>query len=267
MNAIEQSSELVTQITGPADAPVIIYLPGLHGDWTLMGELRPLLTGRARLVEVAYPHASAVWGLSDYAARLRAQFLRLELPPAHLLAESFGSLVALRYAMRHRECVRSLILAGGVTRSPGALRMALMRALFAVFPVGMIDRMVERFRRELPRRGHDPALFQCLGELFPAGRSARGKRASQRRLEIVQRADLRPGLGELRLPVFYLGGGRDSVVPVRREIKTLRKRLPAESRFRSELLPKAPHPILPARPRECAELIGGWIAECERGSY
>jgi len=49
------AEELQLRIHGEGSLPTLIYLPGLHGDWTLIGGFRQALAGRARFVEVTYP--------------------------------------------------------------------------------------------------------------------------------------------------------------------------------------------------------------------
>ena len=51
--AMEESLQL--RIHGEASLPTLIYLPGLHGDWTLAGGLLEALDGRVRFVEITYP--------------------------------------------------------------------------------------------------------------------------------------------------------------------------------------------------------------------
>ncbi|HYG34198.1 MAG TPA: hypothetical protein VEC99_05415, partial [Clostridia bacterium] len=55
------------RIHHPNAQPTLIYLPGLHGDWTLVGGFRRELRGRARFVELTYPR-TLTWSLEDYAA-------------------------------------------------------------------------------------------------------------------------------------------------------------------------------------------------------
>ena len=47
--------EVRLRVHGDESLPTLIYLPGLHGNWTLIGGFRQALKGRARLVETTYP--------------------------------------------------------------------------------------------------------------------------------------------------------------------------------------------------------------------
>ena len=60
------------RIHGDASLPTLIYLPGLHGDWTLVGGFREAVDGRVRFVEMTYPR-TLTWSLDDYAAAIEAR--------------------------------------------------------------------------------------------------------------------------------------------------------------------------------------------------
>jgi pimeloyl-ACP methyl ester carboxylesterase len=124
---METSTEtLRVQIQGDATLPTLIYLPGLHGDWTLNGSLREELAGKVRFVELAYPVHDG-WKLADYGENLERELLRLGIQEGWLLAESFGSQVGWEMVAREergratgaaRFQAKGMILAGGFVRYP-----------------------------------------------------------------------------------------------------------------------------------------------------
>ena len=57
--------ELQIRIHGGEQLPTLIYLPGLHGDWTLVGKFRDGITGEVRFVEFTYPR-TLTWSLENY---------------------------------------------------------------------------------------------------------------------------------------------------------------------------------------------------------
>ena len=63
---MEMKEKLEMRTYGDASLPTLIYLPGLHGDWTLVGSFRHALGGRVRFVEFTYPR-TLTWSLEDYA--------------------------------------------------------------------------------------------------------------------------------------------------------------------------------------------------------
>ena len=59
-------NELQMRSHGEAERPTLIYLPGLHGDWTLVSSFRGALGNRVRFVEFTYPR-TVTWSLEDHA--------------------------------------------------------------------------------------------------------------------------------------------------------------------------------------------------------
>src|ERR1700726_4801941 len=82
--------ELQIRIHGDSNKPTLIYLPGLHGDWTLVTGFRSALIGRARFVEITYPR-SLTWNIEDYANAIESALLSRGITRGWLLGESFGS--------------------------------------------------------------------------------------------------------------------------------------------------------------------------------
>src|SRR5208337_1274572 len=95
----------------------LVYLPGLHGDWTLIGGFRKALAGRVRFAEVTYPR-TLVWSLEDYAAGVEQGLAQQGIRSGWLLGESFSSQVV--WALVARNCLQTqgVILAGGFARHP-----------------------------------------------------------------------------------------------------------------------------------------------------
>jgi hypothetical protein len=84
---------LQIRVHGSPNQPVLIYLPGLHGDWTLVGSFRAALAGRVRFIEFTYPRTTS-WSLADYGAQVEAALIQQGITCGWLLGESFGSQVA-----------------------------------------------------------------------------------------------------------------------------------------------------------------------------
>src|ERR1035438_3914147 len=82
--------KLQLRVHGDDSLPTLIYLPGLHGDWTLVGGFLQALDGRVRFVEITYPR-TLVWSLEDYAAAIETALAQNGIASGWLLGESFGS--------------------------------------------------------------------------------------------------------------------------------------------------------------------------------
>src|SRR6266850_5353657 len=105
------------RIHGSAGLPTLIYLPGLHGNWKLLGGFRRALAGRVCLVEVTYP-STLTWSLEEHAAAVERALAENGITEGWLLGESFSSQVVWAMLARHQFNVRGLILAGGFVRHP-----------------------------------------------------------------------------------------------------------------------------------------------------
>ena len=93
VNTMSEWNDLQMRIHGEAERPSLIYLPGLHGDWTLVSSFRMALGDRVRFVEVTYPR-TVTWTLDDYARAVLDALAGHGVREGWLLAESFSSVVA-----------------------------------------------------------------------------------------------------------------------------------------------------------------------------
>ena len=109
--------ELQIRIHGEASLPTLVYLPGLHGDWTLVSSFRKAVFGRVRFIEFTYPR-TLTWSLDDYATAVDSALLENGITSGWLLAESFSSQVAWPIAEKGRLETKGIILAGGFVRHP-----------------------------------------------------------------------------------------------------------------------------------------------------
>ena len=111
------TEKLEMRVHGDAALPTLVYLPGLHGDWTLVGSFRHALGGRVRFVEMTYPR-TLTWSLEDYAQAIETALAERGIVRGWLVGESFGSQVLWSLVARGRFQVEAVILAGGFIRHP-----------------------------------------------------------------------------------------------------------------------------------------------------
>ena len=76
LHQLEQATGLLYQSTGNTQAPPIVYLPGVHGDWTPQVRARPLLSREFWLIETAYPRIDH-WSINDFSRSLKQLLDRL----------------------------------------------------------------------------------------------------------------------------------------------------------------------------------------------
>ncbi len=251
------AEELQLSIHGDASLPTLIYLPGLHGDWTLVGGFRHALDGRARFVEVTYPR-TLTWSLDDYAAAIETALEQHGITGGWLLGESYGSQPLWALVGRGKFAAQGVIMAGGFVKHPmrWAVRLAekltarISNAVFVwiVFSYAKIARF--RYRRS-------PEVLATIDEFVTRRAEWLDRRAAQHRLHLIAENDPRRIASQTVLPVFGLSGWLDPIVPWPWVRRWLRKNCPALRDYK--VLRRADHNVLSTAPREAAEQVLRWI--------
>lgn len=259
---------LQLRVHGDAALPTLIYLPGIHGDWTLIGSLRARLAGKVRFVEITYPRTLA-WSLADYAAAVEEALLKHDIADGTLLAESFGSQVAWalieRCASSHSSLLtphfqpNRLILAGGFARYPILAGVRATRWMFARVSMATLARMLlgyAKFARY--RHRHAPETLADI-DAFIARRTPLDRDAALHRLNLIHANDPWPVARAVNFPVFALTGGIDPVVPWPFVLPWLRRHCPTLRA--TKVLWRADHNVLSTDPESSAHLILRWLGD------
>lgn len=213
--------KLQLRIHGEPSLPTLVYLPGLHGDWTLIGGFQNAVAGKVRFIEMTYPR-TLDWSLDDYAAAIETALAENGIQSGWLLGESFGSQPLWALVARGKFAAQGVILAGGFAKHPmrWAVRLAerltgrMSNALFIwiIFSYARIAKF--RYRRS-------PGTLARIDE-FVVRRTDLDRRAAQHRLHLIAGFDPRPIVRQVNLPVFGLSGILDPIVPwplIRRWLK------------------------------------------------
>lgn len=250
--------KLQVRIHGNPALPTLIYLPGLHGDWTLLGGFRKALAGRVRLVEITYPR-TVDWSLADYAAGvedgLRAQGIRR----GWLLGESFGSQVVWAIIARRQFQAQGVILAGGFVRHPLRWAARLARRIAGALPLSLLTRIVFAYARIARfRYRRSPETLAGIDE-FIARRTELDRQAATHRLQLVAGNDPSAVVRQLQLPLYGLAGWVDPIVPWFRVRPWLRRNCRALREFR--IVWPADHNVLSTAPMVSAEQVWRWMAQ------
>lgn len=249
--------ELQLRSYGKATLPTLIYLPGLHGDWTLTGGFRHAIGDKVRLVEFTYPR-TLTWTLDDYAAAVEAALANNGITTGWLLGESFSSQVAWTMVGRGKFPAQGVILAGGFVKYPNpalwlmekiAERLSTKLLVRIIFGYAKVARF--RYRRS-------PQTLAAIDE-FIARRTELDRRAAQHRLHLVAENDPRPIARRVGLPMFGLTGLFDPIVPWPRVRRWLKKNCPALREYRVIL--RADHNVLATASTESARQVLRWIYE------
>jgi pimeloyl-ACP methyl ester carboxylesterase len=215
----------VLAIDVEGDGPPLVLLHGVGTSRVVWRRALPLLAAR-RLVAApdlpgfgSSPPAGRGFALDEVADELADELDRFA--PFDLLGNSLGGAVALVLAARHPERVRRLVLAAPAGLSPHrrpipALAGRTGSALIAARRVAGAPLAGSAAARRLLLLGvvADPARLAA----DDARRMLRGSAGSRRiadGIAAVAGADLRPLLSRLAMPVAFLWGARDRVIPLR----------------------------------------------------
>jgi len=252
------AEELQLRIYGKTSLPTLIYLPGLHGDWTLIGGFRHAIGGKVRFVEVTYPR-TLTWSLDDYATAIESALAQNGITNGWLLVESFASQVVWVLVAHGKFRAEGVILAGGFVKHPmrWAVRLAekltgrISTAFFVwiIFGYAKIARF--RYRRS-------PETLAKIDE-FVVRRTELDRRAAQHRLHLITGNDPCTIASQTKLPVFGLSGFLDPIVPWPFVRRWLKKNCPALRDYK--IIGCADHNVLSTAPREAAKQVWEWMQQ------
>lgn len=233
--------------------PTLVYLPGLHGDWGLIGAFRRALGSKVRFVEFSYTKDPVA--LEALAGAVRAKLDEAGIGSGWLLLQSFGSQVGWSLVEQGFQA-EGVILAGGFVRHPWPWGVSLFRAILSV-PPGVIRPAYSAYTKlcnALSRRKPEEAAE--LME-FAAKRGPADWRAAAWRLKLIAGSDPRAVARRTTVPVYYLGGGIDPLVPWRIVTRWLKRECPG---YKGEtVFPAADHNVLGSAPRESAGRVLDWL--------
>jgi pimeloyl-ACP methyl ester carboxylesterase len=261
---IPDSPDLQLRALGAADAtrPTLLYLPGLHGDWTLLGPFRQAWAERGGLLEITYPRR-ADWTLADYARAVLLALRETGIARCWVVGESFSSQVAWELlALAGKEEASSprfegMILVGGFVRHPWSWGVRLAHLASDTVPSWVL-RPVCRCYGWMARQHARNAEHLTEFDEFVARRTTEADRlAITSRYLLIDRSDPRPVARETRLPVYQLSGAWDPLVPWWQVRAWLRRECPGY--LASRILWASGHNVLLSAPRVCAAQILAWV--------
>jgi len=254
--------------------PTLIYLPGLHGDWTLLGAFRDALAGRARLVETSYPRR-ADWTLADFATGVEAALAQQGITEGWLLGESFSSQIAWALLERFLDRIApsanesrpsapapafrplGLILVGGFVRHPWPWGVHLARGVSGLVPMWVLKRACAFYGRAAGRRlGGRAERCVELQEFVTRRTQPHDRAAVTSRYGVITRGDLRPVARRMSLPVYQLSGAIDPIVPWWLVRNWLLRHCPGYRE--SRIIRRAGHNVLLDAAAESADQILHW---------
>jgi len=248
--------KLQLRVYGDGSLPTLIYLPGLHGDWTLVSSFRKNIIGKVRFVEMTYPR-TLDWSLDDYAAAIESALAENGITRGWLLGESFGSQILWTLAGRKKFQADGVILAGGFVKHPMRWAVRLAERIFGRLSLRAITWMIFTYAKIARYRYHKSPEVMATMDEFVARRTKLDLQAAQHRLHLIAENDLCDIAKNTKIPVFAITGFLDPIVPWPFVQKWLRKNCPALREYK--IIRGADHMVLGTAPREAAKQILEWI--------
>jgi pimeloyl-ACP methyl ester carboxylesterase len=226
-------------------------LPGLDGCGELFYKQAEDLARDHTVVRLSLrgdsPHT-----LSDLIGDAHAAWKNAGQGPATVLGESFGGLLAMATALEHPEMVSRLLL---VNTFPAFSRRALIHfgvAAYSFLPFPLLRAAAQIGAPRMLCNGVAPDDLRRYTEIT----GALSRHSYVWRLRIVRDTDLRPRLGELRMPVVVVATEADRLLDSERTARALVSALP---RARLRIVPGAGHAALLA-----SEIrVRDWLADFE----
>lgn len=246
------------RVHGPVAAPALVYLPGIHGDWTLVTSFRQAVQGRVRFVEFCYP-CTTRWTLADHAHAVAAALDDAGIHSGWILAESYGSQVGwelLKPGGGFR--ADGLILAGGFVRYPYPALLSLATRAAKWLPdsgLRLFLRLYAFYARF--RHRHAPETLDSISEFVRRRLRPEDRGSIVHRLHVIAGSDQRPVAESLKVPVWSLTGFWDPIVPWVPVRRWLRRNCPGWRGDR--ILGSADHTVLATQPAVAAEIVLEWM--------
>lgn len=250
------TEELQIRVYGNADQKTLVYLPGLHGDWTLVSGFRRALRERVRFAEITYPR-TLTWSLADYAEQVRLELTKHGITAGWILGESFSSQVVWPMLEQNRFKTEGVILAGGFVKHPVRPGVRLAERVAGGVSLTLLTRIlfgyakIARFRYR-----HSPETFASINE-FIERRTELDRQAAKHRLHLIAGSDPCAIARTAKVPVFALSGVLDPIVPWFVVRRWLRKNCPALREYK--IIWRADHNVLGTAPDASAEQVLKWM--------
>lgn len=249
--------KLQLRIYGDASHAALIYLPGLHGDWTLIGGFRAAVAGKVRFVEMAYPRTTT-WSLEDFAAAIEDALWQNDISRGWLLGESFGSQPLWAMIGREKFQAQGAVLAGGFVKHPVQWFMRPLEIIAGHMSLRLIIKIIFGYAKVARfRYRRSPETLATLDEFIARRRTEDDRRAAQHRLHLVANNDPCEIARSTKVPIFAVAGFLDPLVPWPPVRRWLKRNCPALREYK--IIARADHNVLNTGTKESASLILKWM--------
>ncbi|MCP5023160.1 MAG: alpha/beta hydrolase [bacterium] len=216
----------------------LILLPGMDGTGDLFAPLVDELIG-AKVSVISYPSKDCLgW-------EPLLQFIRQAIPrdePITLVAESFSGPLGIMLAARKSHNVRALVLCASFASSP--LPRWLRHVPVPGFALKALPRfVVQSLLLDSTSSSEQVAtIHRCVKSVPP--------KILAGRFRMIQQVDVRSDLREVHLPILYLAGRKDRLVP-----KRCSNEITGSHAGSSRVILDGPHLLLQSSPEPAANEI------------
>ena len=250
--------KLEVRVHGDAAKPTLVYLPGLHGDWTLVGSLRSALAGRVRFVELTYPR-TVTWSLNDYGSAVLDALAARGITAGWVLGESFSSQVAWSMLAQAKTfTISGIILAGGFVRYPYRSLVYLARYINRAMPMWGLRGFLKLYAAYAHfRHRHAPETLGEVHEFVSRRGQELDRQAICQRYDLILKSDFRSLVCQAGVPVYQLYGLIDPIVPAFPVRRWLGRN--CKMHRESKLIWTADHNVLGTAPKKAADQITEWM--------
>ncbi len=233
---------------------VLLHGWGLHaGIWAPLVEA---LAQRFRLHLYDLPGHGRSASVEEFTLESVCEALVQDVPEqAHWLGWSLGGMVALEFAARYPQRVTRLALLASNPKFvigadwPHALAPEVLDGFAQDLSKDYVTTL-QRFVSLVARGALDSGVLRTLRRALAAA-PAPTQTALRGGLAILRDADLRPRVRELRMPVLWLGGARDTLVP----IAALRAVTAMYPHMQLREIEAAGHAPFVSHPQACAQAL------------
>ena len=242
----------------------IIFIHGFGGFGGLWRWQVDQFKSSAQVITVDLPgHGSTPWtkvGLDEMADQISVILDELDVHQGHVVASSFGGLVALKFWERSPRRMKSLCLVGSLPRFtktedfPAGLDVKGIRKLKSQFDgdVGkVLDMFVRSFSTDEERASAQYARIKELRKSAPLP----DREALKAFLDILETTDLRSILRRVDVPIYAVSGDGDYICPPG-AIDVLRREIP---RIKVDTFKGAGHGLFLTRPDEFNRVLAEFI--------
>ncbi|MEL7155410.1 MAG: alpha/beta hydrolase [Actinomycetota bacterium] len=207
---------------GGGGRPPLILVPGLDGTALLFYRQAPRLERAFAVSTHPLPDDPAVT-MDDLVDRLAATIEERAPEGVVLVGESFGGALSMSAALARPDLVRALVIVNSFPWLDQRWRLHLAPLLLRLVPWAAMP-IVRTFTAS---RLHSRHTLPADLEQFHLRSRAIGRSGYLRRLEILRTYDIRSRLSSLTVPVLFLAGDEDRLLPSARWARYMAQRVPS----------------------------------------